>query len=59
MKTTITPEELDCLFPQAVGWMAKVEAVKRQMTPARAKKLQERIDAAVEAKLEAASKAAA
>lgn len=46
-----TAEDLDRLLPQAVGWLAKVEQAKRSMTPAKAKKLQARIDEGVAAKL--------
>ncbi|MEX1264957.1 MAG: hypothetical protein WEE66_13670 [Actinomycetota bacterium] len=48
---TLTPEELDRLMPQAIGWLAKIELVKRSLTPAKARKLQAAIDAGVASKL--------
>lgn len=44
---TLTPEELDRLLPQAIGWLTKIERVKQDLSPARARKLQAKIDAEV------------
>lgn len=48
---TLTPEELDRLMPQAIGWLTKIERVKQGLSPARARKLQAKIDAEVSARL--------
>jgi hypothetical protein len=50
-KDAFTADDLDRLMPQAIGWLAKVEIVKRSLTPAKAKQLQARIDAGVAEKL--------
>lgn len=57
MKTEFTAEDLDRLLPQAIGWLAKIDLVKRSLTPAKAKKLQAVIDAGVAEKLAAAADA--
>jgi hypothetical protein len=51
MKTDFSAEDLDRLMPQAVGWLTKIELAKPSLTPAKARKLQARIDEAVSERL--------